>query len=82
MIDVGKPGLAKYGPLGISHVVNPGISQDRKYPQNLEKWEILGNKNSYKKDLLYFFLFFTLKIIFLNFTGFIMLLHPLRLAIK
>ena len=31
-------------------MVNPGISWDGKYPQNLENWEIL-----YKKDLLYIF---------------------------
>ena len=60
-------------------MVNPGISRDGKYPQNLENREILGNKKSYKKDLLYFY---SLKRIFLNFTGFIMLLHPLRFAIK
>ena len=36
-------------------MVNPGISRDGKYPQNLENWEIRGNKNSYKKDLPYFF---------------------------
>ena len=64
-------------------MVNPGISRDGKYPKNLENWEILGNKISYKKDLLYLFLcFFSLKRIFLNFTCFIMLLHPLRFAIK
>ena len=38
-------------------MVNPGISRDGKYPKNLENWEILGTKNSYKKDLLYFFFF-------------------------
>ena len=38
-------------------MVNTGISRGGKYPQNLENWEILGNKNLYKKDLLYFFLF-------------------------
>ena len=38
-------------------MVNPGISRDGKYPKNLENWEILGNKNIYKKDLLYFFFF-------------------------
>ena len=63
-------------------MVNPGISRDGKYPKNLENWEILGNKNSYKKDLLYFFVVFSLKRIFLNFMCFIMLLHPLRFAIK
>ena len=62
-------------------MVNPGISRDGKYPKNLENWEILGNKNSFKKDLLYF-LFFSLKRIFLNFPCFIMLLQPLRFAIK
>ena len=60
-------------------MVNPGISRDGKYPKN---WEILGNKNSYKKDLLYFFVFFSLKRIILNFKSFSMLLHPLRFAIK
>ena len=29
-------------------MVNPGISRDGKYPQNLENWEIVGNKNSHK----------------------------------
>ena len=38
-------------------MVIPGISRDGKYPQNLENWEILGNKKSYEKDLLYFFFF-------------------------
>ena len=63
-------------------MVNPGISRDGKYPQNLENWEILGNKNSYKKIYSTFFLYFSFKRIFLNFTGFIMLLHPLRFAIN
>ena len=63
-------------------MVNPGISRDGKYPQNLENWEILGNKNSYKKIYYIFFVFFSLKRISLNFTGFIIFLHPLRFAIK
>ena len=61
-------------------MVNPGISWDGKYPQNLKNWEILGNKNSYKK--IYTFLYFYLKRIFLNFTDFIILLHPLIFAIN
>ena len=65
-------------------MVNPGISCDGKYPKNLENWEILGNKNSYKKRSSMFFIVFfsSLKRIFLNFTCFIMLLHPLRFARK
>ena len=34
------------------------------------------------KDQLYIFLYFSLKRIFVNFTGFIMLLYPLRFAIN
>ena len=40
-------------------MVNPGISRDGKYPQNLVNWEILGN--TLKKDPLYFLLFFFCK---------------------
>ena len=42
-------------------MVNPGISRDGKYPENLENWEILGNKNSYKKAYCFFFSFFFFK---------------------
>ena len=38
-------------------MVNPGISWDGKYPKKLENWAILGNKNSYKRDVLYIFFF-------------------------
>ena len=42
-------------------MVNPGISRDGKYPKNLENWEILGNKNSYKKIYYISFGFFFFK---------------------
>ena len=61
-------------------MVNPRISRDGKYPKNLENWEILGNKNSYKK-INYIFFCFSLKEYFKLYMLY-MLLHPLRFAIK
>ena len=62
-------------------MVNPRISRDGKYPQNLENWEILGNTLSKKRSTT-FLLFFSVKRLFLNLIGFIMLLFPLRFVIK
>ena len=64
-------------------MVNPRKSRDGKYTQNLENgkyWEI---RTLIKKIYYGFFcVFVSLERIFLNFTGFIILLHPLRFAIK
>ena len=62
-------------------MVNPGISRDGKYPQNLENWEYWEIRTLIKRSTIFLFVF-SLKRIFLNFTGFIMLLHPLRFAIN
>ena len=55
-----------------------GKSRDGKYPKNL------GNTRKYfiKKIYHIFLRFFSVKRMFLNFLAFIMLLYPLRFAIK